>query len=182
MFEMESSIISFTHWFIHSLTHIYSFFFNLVTPSIHLYFSFVIVKLSLTFCATSCQDSWSFIISQNLLKLMPIELVMQSQPFHSLSLPSPPALNLSQHQGLFQWVSLCNRCPKDWNSSVSISPSNEYSGLISFRFDWSPCSPRDSQESSPASQFKGINSSAFSLLYGPTLTSTHDYWESHSFD
>ena len=103
-------------------------------------------------------------------------------PSHPLWSPSPPALNLSQHQGHFQWVSLCNRCPKDRNSSLSISPSNEYSGLISFRIDWFPCNPRDSQESSLASQFKGINSSAFSLLYGPTLTSTHDYWESHSFD
>ena len=47
---------------------------------------------------------------------------------------------------------------------------------------WSPCSPRDSQESSPTPQFKSINSSAFSLLYGPTLTSIHDYWKNHSFD
>ena len=43
-------------------------------------------------------------------------------------------------------------------------------------------SPRDSQESSPASQLKNISSSEFSLLYGPTLTSTHDYWKNHSFD
>ena len=48
--------------------------------------------------------------------------------------------------------------------------------------DWSPCSPRDSQESSLAPQFKSINSSAVSLLYGPTLTSIHDYWKNHSFD
>ena len=60
----------------------------------------------------------------------------------------------------------------------SISPSNEYSGLISFRMDWwFPCCPRDSQESSPTPQFKSINSSALSLLYSPTLTSIHDYWK-----
>ena len=47
---------------------------------------------------------------------------------------------------------------------------------------WSPCSPRDSQESSPTPQFKSINSSALSFLYSPTLTSTHDYWKNHSFD
>ena len=47
---------------------------------------------------------------------------------------------------------------------------------------WSPCSPTDSQESSPAPQFESINSLALSLLYGPTLTSIHDYWENHSFD
>ena len=46
----------------------------------------------------------------------------------------------------------------------------------------SPCSPRDSQESSPTPQFKSINSSALSFLYSPTLTSVHDYWKNHSFD
>ena len=46
----------------------------------------------------------------------------------------------------------------------------------------SPCSPKDSQESSPALQFESIKFSALSLLYGPTLTSVHDYWKNHSFD
>ena len=50
--------------------------------------------------------------------------------------PSPPALNLSQHQGLFQWVSSSHQWPKYCSFSFSISPSNEYSGLISFRIDW----------------------------------------------
>ena len=54
------------------------------------------------------------------------------QPSHPLS-PSP-ALNLSQHQGLFQWG--CSLHPKYWSFSFNISPSNEYSGLISFRMDW----------------------------------------------
>ena len=58
------------------------------------------------------------------------------QPSHPLLSPSHPAFNLSQHQGLFQWVSLCIRWPKYWSFSFSISPSNEYSGLISFRMDW----------------------------------------------
>ena len=56
--------------------------------------------------------------------------------------------------------------------------------------DWSPlgwtvgscCSPRDSQESSPITQFKSINSSVLSFIYSPTLTSIHDYWKNHSFD
>ena len=47
---------------------------------------------------------------------------------------------------------------------------------------WSPCCPRDSQESFPAPQFKSIGSSTLGLLYGPTLTSVHDYWKNHSFD
>ena len=46
----------------------------------------------------------------------------------------------------------------------------------------SPCSPRDSQESSPTPQFKSINSSVLSFLYSPTLTSIHDHWENHSLD
>ena len=54
---------------------------------------------------------------------------------HLLSSPSPPTFNLSQHQGLFQWV-LCIRWPKYWSFSFIISPSNEYSGLIPFRMDW----------------------------------------------
>ena len=58
------------------------------------------------------------------------------QPSHSLPSPSLPAFNLSQHQNLFQFLLLCNKWPKYWIFSFSISPSNEYSGLISFRMDW----------------------------------------------
>ena len=74
------------------------------------------------------------------------------------------------------------RWPSYW--SFSISPSNEYSGLISFRIDWLDLAVQGtlSQESSPAPQFKGINFSALSLPYGLTLTTIHVYWKSHSFD
>ena len=59
------------------------------------------------------------------------------QPSHPLSSPSPPAFNLSQHQGLFKWVSSLHQVAKKyWSFSFNISPSNEYSGLISFRMDW----------------------------------------------
>ena len=57
------------------------------------------------------------------------------QPSPPLSSPSPPTFNLSQHQGLFQGVSFHIRWPKYWSFSFSISPCNEYSGLISFRID-----------------------------------------------
>ena len=67
--------------------------------------------------------------------------------------------------------SLHIRWPKYWSFSFSISPSNEYSGLISLQLVWSHCSPRDSQESFPAPQFESINFSVLSFLYGPTLTS-----------
>ena len=59
------------------------------------------------------------------------------QPSHPLSSPSPPTPNPSQYWGLFQWVNSSHmRWPKDWSFSFSISPSNEHSGLISFRMDW----------------------------------------------
>ena len=59
------------------------------------------------------------------------------QPSHPLSSPSPPAINLSQHQGLFKWVSSSHQVAKVLRSfSFIISPSNEHPGLISFRMDW----------------------------------------------
>ena len=58
------------------------------------------------------------------------------QPSQPLSPPSPPTFNLSQHQGLFQWVSSSHHMAKYWSFSFCISPSKEYSGLISFRMDW----------------------------------------------
>ena len=60
------------------------------------------------------------------------------------------------------------------SASASVVPMNIQ--------DWSPCSPRDSQESSPAPQFKSINSSVLSFLHSPTLTSIHDHWKNHSLD
>jgi len=67
---------------------------------------------------------------------------------------------------------LCIRWSKYWSFSFSISSSNEYSGLISFRMDWLYLlAVRDSQESSPTPLFKSINSSVLSFPYSPTLTS-----------
>ena len=71
---------------------------------------------------------------------------------------------------------------KYWSFSFSISLTDEYPGLISFRIDWFDLAVQRTLESSPASQFKSINSSGLSFLYGPTLTSIHDYWKNHSFD
>ena len=72
---------------------------------------------------------------------------------------------------------LCIRWPKDWSFSFSISPSNEYSGLISFRMDWLDLLAVQGtlQTSSPTPQFKSINSLALSFLYSSTLISIHDY-------
>ena len=106
------------------------------------------------------------------------------QPSHPLSSPSPPALNLSQHQGLFQGVNSSHQVAKILEFQLQHQSLQWISGT-DFLYNWlagSPCSPRDSQESFPTSQFKSINSSVLSFLYGPTLTSLPDYWKSHSFD
>ena len=94
------------------------------------------------------------------------------QPSHPLSSTSP-ALNLSQLQGLFKWVSSSQQVDNYWNFSFNISPSNEYSGLISFRMNWLDFLAVQETLNSllPTSQFKSINSSALSFLYSPALTS-----------
>ena len=74
------------------------------------------------------------------------------------------------------------RWPKYWSFSFSISPSNNIQDWFPLFLVWSPCSLRDSRESSPTPQFKSINSLVLSPLYGPALTSIHDYWKTHSFD
>ena len=75
---------------------------------------------------------------------------------------------------------LCIRWLKYWSFSFNISPSNEYSGLTSFRMDWLDLLAV--QESSPTPCFKSINSSVLSFLYSPTLTSINDYWKNYSLD
>ena len=106
------------------------------------------------------------------------------QPSHPLSSPSPPALNLSQYQGLFKWVSSLHQVAKVLESQLQ-NQSFQWIFRIDFLSDGlvgSPCSPRESEESSPTPQFKSINSSALSFLYTPTLTFTHNYWKNHSLD
>ena len=106
------------------------------------------------------------------------------QPFHPLSSPSPPTFNLSQHQGLFQWVSSSHQVAKVLESQLQ-HESFQWILKTDFLQDGlivSPCSPSDSQESSPKPRFKSINSLALSFLHSPTLTSIHDHWKNHSLD
>ena len=117
--------------------------------------------------------SWSF------LKLMFIASVM---PSNHLILCRPLLLLYSIFPSISKFsneLALCIRWPRYWSFSFSVCPPSEYSGLISFRIYWSYLPA--AQGSSPP-QFKSICSSALSLLYGPTLTSIHDYWKNHSFD
>ena len=128
-----------------------------------------------------------YTISWSLLKLMSIEWMIPSNHLNKArrgDAPSLPALNLSQHQGLFPMSWLFASCGQiNWSFSFSISPSNEYSGLISFKIDWFDLLAVQGTLKSllQASQFESISSSALSL-YGPTLISVCDYWENHSFD
>ena len=124
----------------------------------------------------SINNSWS------LLKLMSIESVMPSNHLifcHPLLLP--PSIFPSIR--VFSDESVHIRWPKYWSFSFSISPSNEYSGLISFRMDWLDLlAVQGTLKTSTTPQFKSINSSALSFLYSPTFTSIHNYWQNHSFD
>ena len=119
------------------------------------------------------QVSLSFTVSWSLLKLMSIGLVM---PSNYLVLPSnSPSIRVFSSES-----ALGIRWPKYWSFSFSISPSNEYLGLIYLHWlVWSPCCPRDSQQSSPALQCETINSLVLSLFYGSILTSVYDYWKNH---
>ena len=114
---------------------------------------------------------------------MSIELVIPSNHLifcHPLLLlPSIfPSIRIFSNESV-----LCIRWPKYWSFSFSIT--FQWISRTDFLLDWliwSPCSPRDSQESSPTPKFKTISSLAFSFLYSPTLTSIPDYWKNHSFD
>ena len=106
------------------------------------------------------------------------------QPSHPLSSPSPLAPNPSQHQGLFQCVSSSHEVAKvlEFQLQHHSFQRNPRADLLQNGLAGSPCSARDSPESSPTPQFKSINSSALSFLHSPTLTSIHDHRKNHSLD
>ena len=106
------------------------------------------------------------------------------QPSHPLSSPFPPAPNPSQHQSLFQWVNSSHEVAKvlEFQLQHHSFQRTPMADLLQNGLVGSPCSPRDSQESSPTPQFKRINSSALSLLHNPTLTSIDDHRKNHSLD
>ena len=128
----------------------------------------------------ACQASLSITNSQSPSKPMSTESVM---PSNHLILCCPlllllaifPSITVFSKESAFHI-----RWPKYWSFSINISPSNEHPGLISFRTDWLDLLAV--QGSSPTPQFKSINSSALSFLYGPTLTSIHDHRKNHSLD
>ena len=122
------------------------------------------------------QASLSITNSQSLPKLMSIESVMPSNHLiHCRPLlllpPIPPSIRVFSNES-----TLCMWWPKYGSFSVSISPSNEHPGLISFRMDWLDLlAVQGTQGSSPTPQFKSINSSGLSFLHSPTVTSIYDF-------
>ena len=137
-----------------------------------------------TLWTAACWDSPPITNSRRWLELMSIESVMPSNQLilcHPLLLlpPIPPSIRVFSSES-----NLLMRWPKYWSFSFSISPSNEHPGLISFRMDWLDLLVVQGTLKSllPTPQFKSINSSMLSLLYGSTFTSVHDYWKNHSFD
>ena len=145
------------------------------------------VQLFVTPWTAACQASLSITNSRSLLKLMSIESVMPSNNlilcYPLLLLPSifPSIRDFSNESILhISW-------PKCWSFSFNISPSNEYSELISFRMDWLDLL---AFQRSLKSLLQHHSSKASILqclvfcfcFYIPTLTSIHDYWKNHSFD
>ena len=120
--------------------------------------------------------------SGRLLKLISVKSVMPSN--HLILCHPLLLLSVFSSISFFSNESVLHiKWPKYWSFSFSISPSNEESGLISFRMDWLDLlAVHRTLKSSPTPQFKSITSLILSLLYGPTLTSIHDCWKNHSFD
>ena len=142
------------------------------------------MQLFATPWTTAHQASLSFTISQSLLKLMSIELVMPSNlliPYHPLLLlPSIfPSIRVFSNES-----DLCIRWPKDWSFSFSISPSNEYSGLISFRIDWFDLLAVQvilkSLLQHHSSKASILRCSAFFMVQ--LSHPYNDYWKNHSLD
>ena len=141
------------------------------------------VRLFVTPWTAACQASLLIRNSQGLLKLMSMESVMPSNHlilcFPLLQLPSIcPSIRVFSNESI-----LCIRSAEDWSFSLSIRPSNEYTGLISFRMDWLDLLTVQGTLKSIL-QHHSSKASIFllSFLYTPTLTYLHGYWKNNSFD
>ena len=141
------------------------------------------VQLFVTPWTAAHQAPLSFTISWSLLKFMSIESVMLSNHLifclPLLLLPSIfPSIRVFSNGS-----ALRIRWPKYWSFSFSVSPSNEYSGMIFFRIDWFDLpEAQGTLRVFSSTTIQNISSLALSLLCGPALTSIHDYRKNHSFD
>ena len=150
--------------------------FLFLCATIKFYFQFNSVTRSyLTLCDPMDCSTPGFPVHHQLLEPAQTHIHWGSdaiQPSHPLLSPSPPAFNFSKHQGLFQWVSCSLQVAKVLEFQLQ-HRSFQWIFRTDFLWDWLvgfPCSPRDSQESSPTPQFKSMNSLVLSFLDSPTLT------------
>ena len=143
------------------------------------------------FCLTLCNpmdcSMPGFPVHHQLLDLAQIHVHRVGdaiQPSHPLSSRSLPIFNLSQHQGLFQWVNFPHEVAKvlEFQLQHHSLQRNPRANLLQNGLVGSPCCPKDSQESFLTPQFKCISSLVLSFLYSSTLTSIHDYWKNHSLN
>ena len=132
---------------------------NCSTPGLPVHHQ--LLKFTQTQCIESVMPSSHLILCHPLLLLLPI----------------PPSIRVFSSESTLRM-----RWPKYWSFSLRILPMNTQDRSPIGWTGGSLCSPRDSQESSPAPQFKSINSLALSFLHSPTLTSIHDYWKNYSLD
>ena len=163
---------------------------NIISKGLLFQFS-AVLQLCLTLCDPMDCSTPGFPVRHQLLELAQTHVYRVGdaiQPSHPLSTPSPPTFSISIR--VFScwvkngWVSSSHQVAKVLESQLQ-HQSFQWVFRTDFLQDWlvgSPCSPRNSQESSPIPQFKSIDFLALSFVYGPTLTSTHDYWKKHSFD
>ena len=145
-----------------------------------------VAQSGLTLCNPMDCSTPGFLVLHHLLSLLKLMCIKSVMPSKHLILSCPLLLPsvFSSIRVFSNESALCIRWPKYWSLSFNISPSNEYSGLVSFRMDWLDLLAVQGTLKSLLQhlQFKSINSSVLSLLYGPALTSIHDYWINRSSD
>ena len=140
------------------------------------------VQLFATPWTAACQASLSITNSWSPPKPMSIESVMPSNLLilycPLIFLPSFPSIRVFSNESALASDGQSTAV----SASTSVLPMNTQDWSLLEWMVGTPCSPKDSQESSPTPQFKSINSSALSFLHSPTLTSTHNHWKNHSLD
>ena len=150
---------------------------NPASPSRGLVRLFTAPRASARQRASSFTSSGSFLRFASIESVMPPNYLILCCP---LLLPPSifPSIRVFSNESALRL-----RWPKYQSFSFNISPTNDYSGLISFRMDWLDLfAVQGTLKSFPTPQFKSINSSVLSFLYSPTLTFTHDYWKNHTLD
>ena len=162
------------------------YFFCLAASCLHKYLFLLlsswVISDSLLGHGCSTRGFLSISVSQSLLNLMSIELVMLSSHL-ILFCPFLPLQSFPESGSfLMIWLFASGGQIIGASASALVHPVNMQDWFPLWLTVWSPCNSLNSQDSFPIPQFKSINSLLLNHLYGPTLTSVHDYWKNHIFD